>query len=167
MKYNNCVIEVLNKEHGKRVIKWWEKQGVNTCGNLGQNTKYNNNPCRFYGLINGSFDCYNIVDIDKPYIKIIILPEELPLPREVYVWNDKFTSKEKCCLVGILIGNADYPYVVSDIDINEVLKGEEYTSYFYKHMEELHNNNEKEELLKKADELIAKANELKESASKL
>ena len=28
--YNNCVIEVLDKEHGKKVIEWWKSVGVGT-----------------------------------------------------------------------------------------------------------------------------------------
>ncbi len=56
-KYNNCVIEVLTREHGKEVIKWWKEQGITTRleGNC---SKAENDECRWYGIIDGTFDNY-------------------------------------------------------------------------------------------------------------
>lgn len=76
-KYNNHVIEVLDLEHGKKVIEWWKSQGVDTKRYLGTDTKENNDLYRFYGLIHGKFEkfsknyCFGLYDVH-----IITLPDE-------------------------------------------------------------------------------------------
>jgi len=47
---NNTVIKVLNAEHGKKVIKWWKDQGVDTFNFNG------NSIGSYYGLVNNKFN---------------------------------------------------------------------------------------------------------------
>lgn len=80
--YDNCVIEVLDKEHGKKVIEWWKSVGVGT------NNYKGNTSGRFYGLVNGLF---------KPYTKdcgavIITLPEQNNETKEAII-NSQIKTK--------------------------------------------------------------------------
>ena len=85
----NQVIEVLNKEHGKKVIEYWKSKGVNTIGMCGDTTKEDDEECRYYGVIRCSFDCYSIEDVHKYNAEIIELPEEeKPFPRVMLVSDD-------------------------------------------------------------------------------
>lgn len=69
--YNNCAIKVLNLEHGKKVLEWWESQGVDTGRSEGDSEVY-----PFYGLFDGEFDHEDKNHCIKNGIKIIPLPEE-------------------------------------------------------------------------------------------
>jgi len=40
-QWNNTVIEVLDREHGKKVIEWWKGQGVSVNGCVGSETREN------------------------------------------------------------------------------------------------------------------------------
>ena len=84
----NQVIEVLNKEHGKKVIEYWKSKGVDTMGMCGSFTKEDSeSPC-YYGVINDMFDCYTIEDMLKYNAEIIELPkEEKTFPRAMLVSN--------------------------------------------------------------------------------
>jgi hypothetical protein len=86
----NQVIEVLNLEHGKEVIAYWQSKDIKTTYS-GNNTKFKGDSRRYYGVINGSFDCYSIYQCIEHKAEIIKLPEinEKTLPREMLVWNDK------------------------------------------------------------------------------
>jgi hypothetical protein len=75
-KWNNTVIEVLDREHGNKVIEWWKRQGMDT-DLEGHNSKEDDDYCRFYGLINGKFDSYNINTVQGSRAKIISLNEPL------------------------------------------------------------------------------------------
>ena len=74
MNYNNTVIKVLNKEHGKKVIQWWKDQGVNTEYYTGSFSEENNNFAIYYGIINGRFYNCTIEDVNRFKLKIIELP---------------------------------------------------------------------------------------------
>ena len=89
----NQVIEVLNKEHGKKVIEYWKSRGVNTLGMNGSFTKENGEEERYYGVIQNDFDCYRIEFVRKYNAEIIELPtespkEEKPFPRVMLVSDD-------------------------------------------------------------------------------
>lgn len=78
-KWNGTVIEVLNKEHGKKVIEWWKEQGVDVKGCEGTISR----ECRgfttyYYGLVNGMFSNWNIESVKSNNAKIITLPEPFP-----------------------------------------------------------------------------------------
>lgn len=78
MNYNNTVIKVLNKEHGKKVMDWWRNQGVNTEGYTGTLTEEDNHHAIYYGIINGKFNNCCIEDIIPYKLKVIELPNEYP-----------------------------------------------------------------------------------------
>ena len=90
-KWNNHVIEVLDKEHGKKVIEWWNEQGVETAFLFGSGTKEANSSWRYYGLLNGSFYNYDIDYVTAHNAKIITLPE--PFPGKWYMVCDKFNQE--------------------------------------------------------------------------
>ena len=121
----NKVIEVLNKEHGKKVIEYWKSVGVDTLamrGGCTRDRRYNN---RYYGVINDGFGSYTIDDVWNANAEIIELPkEEKPFPRVMLVsddgdfwykrvvlmqkcdrflaWNNAETIEESECVFGIL-----------------------------------------------------------------
>lgn len=66
---NNIVVEVLNRNHGEKVIKAFKELGVDTNGNIGNCTSW------FYGLINNDFNPYNNDEIKQSNAKIITLDE--------------------------------------------------------------------------------------------
>ena len=76
----NQVIEVLNKEHGEKVIKYWKSRGVDTLHMNGDCTRDRKYDIRYYGVINDMFDCYSISFVRKHKAKIIELPIEISRP---------------------------------------------------------------------------------------
>ena len=99
----NQVIEVLNKEHGKKVIDYWKSIGVDTMGMCGSFTKEDSESSCYYGVINDMFDCYTIEDVRKYNAEIIELPkEEKPFPRVMLVsddgdsWHKRVVFMRKC-----------------------------------------------------------------------
>ena len=99
----NQVIEVLNKEHGKKVIEYWKLKGVDTMGMRGSFTKEDGDECRYYGVIRCSFDCYSIEFVHKYNAEIIELPkEEKTFPRAMLVsdygdyWYKRVVFMKKC-----------------------------------------------------------------------
>ena len=84
----NQVIEVLNKEHGKKVIEYWKSKGVDTMGMCGSFNKEDSGTVCYYGVINDMFDCFTIEDVRKYNAEIIELPkEEKSFPRVMLVSN--------------------------------------------------------------------------------
>ena len=88
----NQVIEVLNREHGKKVIEYWESRGVDTKDMDGSNTKEKGIPTRYYGVIDEYFFCYSIDYVKDAKAEIIELPSESPkeensFPRVMLVSN--------------------------------------------------------------------------------
>lgn len=86
---NNQVIEVLDKEHGKKVIEYWKSKGIDTSGMLGIGTKKAGYLCRYYGVIDGCFDCYSEREAAENNAEIIEIPEEKTFPRVMLVSNDE------------------------------------------------------------------------------
>ena len=85
----NQVIEVLDKEHGKKVIDYWKSIGVDTMGMCGSFTKEDSESSCYYGVINDMFDCYTIEFVRKHNAEIIELPEENSFPRVMLVSDVK------------------------------------------------------------------------------
>ena len=121
-KYDNTVIEVLNPEHGKNVVKpFWESQGI-----IFDNTsvlnysffcaKSNNSNFRYYGLKDGIFKNYSESDLQG--VKIITLPIETETPAFPYLakcWDNDETD----CVIIYVVGkiensNPTMPYVCTD-----------------------------------------------------
>ena len=100
----NQVIEVLNKEHGKKVIEYWKSRGVDTKGLVGDCTKesYLNSELRFYGVIDGEFNNYTEENASYCNAEIITLPEEKTYPRVMLVsddgdaWYKRVVFMKKC-----------------------------------------------------------------------
>ncbi len=84
----NQVIEVLNREHGKRVIEYWKSRGIDTMGMFGAFNKEDGEKERYYGVIQNEFGCYPIYFVRKCNAEIIELPEENPFPRVMLVSDD-------------------------------------------------------------------------------
>ena len=103
----NQVIEVLNKEHGKKVIEYWKSKGVDVRGFSGDQTREDDSEFRFYGVINKRFNFYTIEFVNKHNAEIIELPtespkEEKPFPRVMLVsddgnsWNRRVVFMKRC-----------------------------------------------------------------------
>ena len=89
----NEVIEVLNKEHGKKVIEYWKSKGADVRGFSGNQTREDDSEFRFYGFINGEFNNYRRKSVYLYKAKIIELPTEPPkeedtFPRVMLVSDD-------------------------------------------------------------------------------
>ena len=70
MDLNNTVIKVLNKEHGAKIIEFYEKNGYDTKWFYETNIGY------YYGVYNNEFSCYTNSDIKRLPLKVIDLPKE-------------------------------------------------------------------------------------------
>ena len=103
----NQVIEVFNKEHGRKVIEYWDSRGVDTSGVYGSLTKEDCEEFRYYGVINNKFNCYTIEFVRKCNTEIIELPteshkEEKTFPRVMLVsideikWHKRVVFMKKC-----------------------------------------------------------------------
>ena len=74
----NQVIEVLNKEHGKKVIEYWKSRGVDTMAMSGSFTREDGEESRYYGVIKNDFDCYTLKFVRAYNAEIIELPSAFP-----------------------------------------------------------------------------------------
>lgn len=85
----NQVIEVLDREHGRKVIEYWKLRGVDTMVMDGTCTRCGGFKYRYYGVIDGRFDCYSERQADENNAEIIELPEDNSFPRVMLVSNDE------------------------------------------------------------------------------
>ena len=100
----NQVIEVIDREHGRKVIEYWKSRGVDTMGMCGSFTKEDGEHSCYYGVINEMFDCCTIEDVRKYNAEIIELPkEENSFPRVMLVsngggneWRKRVVFMKKC-----------------------------------------------------------------------
>ena len=99
----NQVIEVIDREHGRKVIEYWKSKGVNTSVMMGVRTKKGGDLCRYYGVIDGCFDCYSERQVAEKCAEIIELPEEEnSFPRVMLVsedgdaWYKRVVFMHKC-----------------------------------------------------------------------
>lgn len=98
----NQVIEVLDREHGMKVIEYWKSKGVDTLGMYGLQTKKDGDLVRYYGVIDGCFDCYSERQAAENGAEIIELPEDKPFPRVMLVsydgdaWKRRVVFMKKC-----------------------------------------------------------------------
>ena len=103
----NQVIEVHDKEHGRKVIDYWKSKGIDTYFMLGIGTKKAGYLCRYYGVIDGCFDCYSERQAAENNAEIIELPSESPkeensFPRVMLVsddgdaWERRVVFMKKC-----------------------------------------------------------------------
>ena len=87
----NQVIEVIDREHGRKVIDYWKSIGVDTSVMMGVRTKKGRDLCRYYGVIDGCFDCYSERQAAENNAEIIELPEENSFPRVMLVSDDGYS----------------------------------------------------------------------------
>ena len=99
----NKVIEVIDKEHGKRVIEYWKSKGCDTLGMSGSQTKKGDYLWRYYGVIDNCFDVYSERQAAENNAEIIELPkEENSFPRVMLVsddgceWYKRVVFMQKC-----------------------------------------------------------------------
>ena len=100
----NQVIEVLTKEHGKKVIEYWKSEGADVRGFAGNQTIEDDSEFRFYGFINGEFNNYRRKSVYLYKAKIIELPSD---------FINEFTSeqmKKSVDLVSKGFGLEDRPF---------------------------------------------------------
>ena len=120
----NKVIEVLDREHWKKVLEYWKSKGVDTSGMLGISTKKGGYLCRYYGVIDGCFDCYSERQAAENNAEIIELPEYKPFPRVMLVsydgevWYKRVVFMKKCDMFlswdnAETIENAEWTYRVA------------------------------------------------------
>ena len=83
----NQVIEVLDREHGMKVIEYWKSKGIDTSGMSGSQTKKGDYLWRYYGVIDNCFDVYSERQAAENNAEIIELPEENSFPRVMLVSN--------------------------------------------------------------------------------
>src|SRR5690625_2701815 len=132
----NQVIEVLDREHGKKVIQYWMDRGVDTKYKEGTLTKNHGDSYRYYGVIDGVFDNYSEPFVKYHNAEIITLPEPEWKPKRgerVLVWNIEGHEAEAIFIAEIEGGI--FPYVtVSFEDEGNFLKGEKLLTYEWKNM---------------------------------
>ena len=83
MELNNIVIEVLDKEHGKKVIDFFKSKGIDTRNLSGEANKQDNDVYRYYGIIGIYFSNYSLNQVNSYNAKIVTL-EELMKPANTY-----------------------------------------------------------------------------------
>ena len=98
----NQVIEVIDREHGRKVIEYWKSKGVDTSVMMGVRTKKGGDLCRYYGVIDGYFSVYSERQAAENNAEIIELPEENSFPRVMLVsydgkdWYKRVVFMQKC-----------------------------------------------------------------------
>lgn len=138
----NQVIEVLDKEHGKKVIEYWKSQGVNTDGYVGGCTLKGCSPFRYYGVINGEFCGYSIEIVKNLNAEIIELPEEKTFPRVMLVSDDAVVWNQavvECLRGGYAFATIEYSSV--DEYENALKRGDSVPFFFWKYHKELSDRN--------------------------
>lgn len=127
MNLNNTVIKVLDKEHGQKVKKFFEENGVDTENHSFVYTENAGRKYIYYGLNKGNFSNYSLKDVNEHNIKIIELPMEntikigdetidlnLPFPRKMEVW-DNSVRDSKIELVHAIINRSSISKVIGDV----------------------------------------------------
>ena len=146
----NQVIEVLNKEHGKKVINYWKSKGFKSCL-IGSNTKKNEYEYRYYGIINGELDNYSLIQVNINKAEIILLPtekyeEEKTFPRVMMISDDNIHWYQRV-VVSAGVGYAVAVRCCCSMDEYEINKQIDNIAYdWYKYHKEL---NQKYKLSKK------------------
>lgn len=103
----NQVIEVIDQEHGRKVIDYWKSKGIDTSDVLAIRTKRRGDLCRYYGVIDGCFGFYSEKLAVINNAEIIELPTESPkeentFPRVMLVsideikWHKRVVFMKKC-----------------------------------------------------------------------
>lgn len=98
----NQVIEVLDREHWKKVLEYWKSKCIDTSCMLAIGTKKGGCLYRYYGVIDGCFGAYSEKEAAENNAEIIDLPEEKTFPRVMLVnnggneWYKRVVFMKKC-----------------------------------------------------------------------
>ena len=117
----NKVIEVLDKEHGKKVIEYWKSKGIDTRDLAGSMNKKDGCTHRFYGVINGNFDYISMDGVYRYDAEIIELPkEEKTFPRVMMVSRDNINFQQRVVIAGCsnLFLYSDYSKTLDELHDN-------------------------------------------------
>lgn len=95
--FNNKVIEVLDREHGQKVKKYFNSLGVDTGRYAFSATLEKDFKDRYYGVVNGYFSNFTLRHLQAHRgVEIMTLPEEISYPKVMLVSNNKeFTNSCK------------------------------------------------------------------------
>lgn len=108
---NNILIKVLNKEHGRKVIEFFKSKGFSTKYLKGTNVT--NVGC-YYGVIDNIF-CTSTRVPDN--CNVMLLPEDLPIPRMVLVKDKNDIGWYKRTLIADFSKlNVENPYTCTTPD---------------------------------------------------
>ena len=77
---DNFVIENTSEEHGVRIIKYLKSLGINTMDHEG--SVYGDEAYRFYGVIDGKFNNYPWIKVNRQGVSIIKLPEDVDVEKD-------------------------------------------------------------------------------------
>lgn len=114
----NIVIKVLSLEHGKKVIEYYKKLGVDVNDYEGCNVGY------YYGCINGKFSSYNNRFVDKDSIIELPTEPELTFPREMMVWDIIYENRCKRTVIQDLGDEILNRYIALTIEESNCIKKE-------------------------------------------
>lgn len=99
----NQVIQCLNPEHGKDIIKYWQSRGIDTGAYRGAPREFGGNCFIYYGVINGIFAAYSLFKVQAANAEVINLPAKAEFQeREMMVsddgksWKRRVVFMEKC-----------------------------------------------------------------------
>ena len=73
MKFNNKVIESVNKEDGVKIFNYLEAMSVDLGGRKAADCRYNGYKYNFYGVIDGVFDNYSAEKV-RQCNDVVIIP---------------------------------------------------------------------------------------------
>ena len=139
----NQVIEVLDLEHGKRVIEYWKSKGVNTNLYVGSCTRKYGVSRRYYGVIYGCFGRYSEEQVVANNAEIIELPkEEKTFPRVMLVSDDTVVWNQavvECLRGGYAFAAINYSSV--EEYENTLKRGASVPFFFWKYHKELSDGN--------------------------
>lgn len=138
---NNTVIEVLDREHGKKVLEYFKSQDIDTKMYTGNNTKQDGESHRYYGVIGGHFDNYSETHINKccPKVSVITLPQQLPQRGDrILVWDSKEADAESRIFL-VYIEGAGSPVQCVDVrDEDKFTKGHGFDITRWKNWKPVH-----------------------------
>jgi hypothetical protein len=133
----NQVIKVLNKEHGKKVIKYWKNIGVDVKDYLGQYTEEDCNTFIYYGIIDGMFKNYSYKQVLNRNAEIIELHNEFKRGQRVLVRDGDDSEWYESIFITKIYGSV-YPYVVVASDYKDnFINGKEFVTSEYKQCKKL------------------------------
>lgn len=103
-KLLNTQIEALTEKHGAEIVKFYSDNGFKTSSYIGNCTRINFHPFRFYGVdAEGSFSSRKESEHSTKTITLEeakALVNEKPYPKLMYVWDNDEEKHEKWLVVG-------------------------------------------------------------------